>query len=120
MGFETYKTTLEGAAKRLTKPARVVLLADRGFVDHRLFRLARDLGWNFHFRLKSSIYVGLAVRKGATVGELMPEKGYALSLLALILSTNLCLVSTGTAVMQQEQRHCDARRQGFAPSKERA
>jgi hypothetical protein len=80
VGFETYKTVLEEAAKQLPKPARVVLLADRGFVDHRLFRLARDLGWHFRIRLKSSIYVGHAIRQGATVGELMPEKGHALFL----------------------------------------
>lgn len=80
VGFETYKTILEEAAKQLPRPTRVVLLADRGFVDHRLFRLARDLGWHFRIRLKSSIYVGHPVRQGATVGELMPEKGHALFL----------------------------------------
>lgn len=80
VGFETYKTVLEQAAKQLPKAARVILLADRGFVDHRLFRMARDLGWHFRIRLKSSIYVGHAVRQGATVGELMPEKGHALFL----------------------------------------
>jgi hypothetical protein len=80
VGFETYKTILEEAAKQLPQPARVILLADRGFVDHRLFRLARDLGWSFRIRLKSSIYVGHPVRPGASVGELMPEKGHALFL----------------------------------------
>lgn len=80
VGFETYKTILEQAAKRLPGAVGVVLLADRGFVDHRLFRLARDLGWHFRIRLKSSIYVGHATHKGATVGELMPEKGHALFL----------------------------------------
>ena len=80
VGFESYQTILAEAAKQLPKPARVILLADRGFVDHRLFRLARDLGWSFRIRLKSSIYVGHAVRQGASVGELMPEKGHALFL----------------------------------------
>lgn len=80
VGFATYKTVLEEAAKQIPKPARVILLADRGFVDHRLFRLARDLGWGFRIRLKSSIYVGHAFHQGATVGELMPEKGHAMFL----------------------------------------
>lgn len=80
VGFETYKTVLEEAAKQLPKPARVVLLADRGFVDTHLFRLARDLGWHIRIRLKSSIYVGHAIHQGASVGELMPEKGHALFL----------------------------------------
>jgi len=32
----------------------VILLADRGFDDDDLFCLARDLGWSFRIRLKSS------------------------------------------------------------------
>lgn len=80
VGFETYKTILEEAAKQLPKPAQVILLADRGFVDHHLFRLARDLGWGFRIRLKSSIYVGHAIHQGASVGQLMPPKGHALFL----------------------------------------
>ena len=80
VGFESYKTILEEAAKQLPKPARVILLADRGFVDTHLFRLARDLGWGFRIRLKRSIYVGHAVHQGATVGQMMPPKDHALFL----------------------------------------
>lgn len=79
MAFTDYKTILEQTARLLPVDCQVVLLADRGFVDVKLFRLARDLGCR------------------------QPE---ALSRLFLILATaTLYLVNSGVAVVTSRQRH---------------
>ena len=75
-----YKTILEQAASLLPDDCQVVLLADRGFGDVKLFRLARDLGWSFRVRLKQDIWVYRAHKPRTKVGRLMPAKGQALLL----------------------------------------
>jgi len=80
VAFETYQPILKQAAQVLPSPCRVVLLADRGFVDRQLFKAARDLGWGFRIRLKSSVMVGHYRRPSAKVGHLMPQPGHALFL----------------------------------------
>lgn len=80
VAFSTYQPLLRQAAQVLPVPCRVVLLADRGFVDHRIFKAARDLGWGFRVRLKSKIWVGHPQRPITTVGALMPKAGQALFL----------------------------------------
>ena len=57
VAFENYKSILNDAANRLPKNCRVVLLADRGFGDNKLFCAARDLGWGFRIRLKKTMLV---------------------------------------------------------------
>jgi len=78
VAFKTYQPLLKQAAQVLPAACRVVLLADRGFVDHRVFKAARDLGWGFRVRLKSTIWVGHPQRSITTVGALMPKAGQAL------------------------------------------
>ena len=80
VAFETYQTILKSAAQVLPSTCQVVLLADRGFVDRQLFKAARDLGWHFRIRLKTSVWVGHHQRPMAKVGDLMPPPGQALFL----------------------------------------
>jgi hypothetical protein len=80
VAFETYKHILKEAAAILPPGCRVILLADRGFQDEDLFRLARDLGWGFRIRLKSSVRIYRASKPSTKVGRLMPAKGQALFL----------------------------------------
>jgi hypothetical protein len=80
VAFENYKHILKEAAATLPCGCRVVLLADRGFQDEDLFRLARDLGWSFRIRLKSNVRIYRVSKPSITVGRLMPAKGGALFL----------------------------------------
>jgi hypothetical protein len=78
VAYADYKTIVSQAASLLPADCQVVLLADRGFVDVKLFRLARDLGWSFRIRLKSDLWVYRANKPRTKVGRLMPAKGQAL------------------------------------------
>jgi hypothetical protein len=80
VAFEAYQHILKAAAAILPVRCRVILLADRGFDDNDLFCLARDLGWSFRIRLKSSLRVYRVSKPSMKVGRLMPAKGQALFL----------------------------------------
>jgi hypothetical protein len=57
VALEDYQIILTEAAAVLPQRCRVILLADRGFFDQKLLIKARDLGWSFRIRLKSSFWV---------------------------------------------------------------
>lgn len=78
VGYADYESLLRQAAGLIPKSSQVVLLADRGFVDVKLFQLARDLGWSFRVRLKRSLWVYRANKPPTKVGRLMPAQGQAL------------------------------------------
>lgn len=78
VAFSDYQSLLTETAPLLPAGSQVVLLADRGFVDVKLFALARDLGWSFRIRLKSSLWVYRATKPRTKVGRLMPAPGQAL------------------------------------------
>jgi hypothetical protein len=80
VAFETYKSILKEAAAILPKGCTVFLLADRGFDDIDLLRMARDLGWGFRIRLKKSLLVYRVSKPCLSVGRYMPAKGQALFL----------------------------------------
>lgn len=80
VAFEDYQIILEQANLVLPEDCQATLLADRGFVDNRLFCLARDFGWGFRIRLKGSIKVHRAGKPTTKVSRLMPAKGQALFL----------------------------------------
>ena len=42
--------------------SQVVLLADRGFMDVKLMRLIRQLGWHFRIRVKLSVFIHRATK----------------------------------------------------------
>ena len=80
VALEKYAVILDRAARVLPVPCKVILLADRGFVDRKLFKKALSLGWGFRIRLKSSVWVGHPRRPSAKIETLMPEKGRAVFL----------------------------------------
>jgi hypothetical protein len=80
VAFEKYKHILKEAAAILPKGCPVILLADRGFDDVDLLRMARDLGWGFRIRLKKSLLIYRASKPCLSVGRYMPAKGQALFL----------------------------------------
>lgn len=59
---------------------RCALLADRGFVDQKLFALLRDLGWHWRIRLKGSMLVYRPGKEVTKISRLLPAKGQALFL----------------------------------------
>lgn len=75
-----YQPILEEAAKVLPGNCRVILLADRGFVDQKLSCWLRDQGWNWRIRLKNSTWVHRADGRWMKIARLMPAKGQALFL----------------------------------------
>ncbi len=80
VALEDYQVILTEAAAVLPKRCRVILLADRGFFDQNLLIQARNLGWSFRIRLKSSFWVYRVNKPRTKVGRLMPAKGQALFL----------------------------------------
>jgi hypothetical protein len=78
--FMTYNPLLVQVAALLPQPCRVILLADRGFDDVRLLRLARDLGWHFRLRLKGSLRVHRGDFNWSKVSRWLPPPGQALFL----------------------------------------
>jgi len=56
VSFERYKLLLDKAALLLPAGGKVVLLADRGFVDTRLMAyLHKDLKWHYRIRVKGNL-----------------------------------------------------------------
>jgi hypothetical protein len=70
-----YADLLWHAARLLPQPCRVLLLADRGFVDVELMKLATLLGWDFVIRAKTSLLVYRAFQAESKLGRLTPPKG---------------------------------------------
>jgi hypothetical protein len=89
VAFADYQPILRDAAAILPRGGRVILLADRGFDDTDLFRLAGELGWYFRIRLKRSLRVHRASKPSTHVGRLMPAKGKALFLHKVWLTDHL-------------------------------
>lgn len=80
VALATYKKILLEAAQSLPPTCPVVLLADRGFADTALMKQARDLGWGFRIRLKSSFRVHRNGKPSLKLARLLPAKGQALFL----------------------------------------
>lgn len=76
VGFASYQPILREAAQVLPADAKVVLLADRGFADVALMRLARDLGWSFRIRIKGNFWVSRGNR-ACPISRLCPKRGEA-------------------------------------------
>lgn len=72
-----YQRMLAEVAALIPACSRVVLLADRGFMDIKLMQLARQLNWRFRIRVKYSVYVYRATHSRRTVRALMPPPGAA-------------------------------------------
>lgn len=72
-----YQRMLAQVAEQIPATSKVVLLADRGFMDIKLMRLARQLGWCFRIRVKLSVYIHRATKGKQKVKALMPAPGGA-------------------------------------------
>lgn len=72
-----YQSMLVQVASVIPPTSRVVLLADRGFLDVKLMRLSRELGWHFRIRIKSCIWIYRATKGRRKVRALMPAPGCA-------------------------------------------
>ena len=56
---------------------QITLLADRGFGDHKLYRMLQTLGWDFVIRFKGNIQVENADGVTKTAAEWVPSSGRA-------------------------------------------
>lgn len=69
VGLAHYQLLLNQAARRIPPGVKVVLLADRGFVDLALFAHLKQLGWHGRIRLKAGLWIhpprGAAFRLGS-------------------------------------------------------
>lgn len=77
VALDCYRDMLTQVAEAMPPGCQVVLLADRGFLDVKLMQLARDLGWHFRLRVKSSIWIYRATKRRRKVRALMPRPGEA-------------------------------------------
>jgi hypothetical protein len=77
VGVACYQRMLAEVAELIPATSRVVLLADRGFMDVKLMQIARQLNWRFRIRVKCSVYVHRATHSRRTVRALMPPPGQA-------------------------------------------
>lgn len=77
IAIDKYQPLLEQVATWLPSSCRVILLCDRGFGNIQLLQLARDLGWGFRVRLKTSYWVYTAKHQGRLISQLVPPVGYA-------------------------------------------
>jgi len=80
VAFESYRRVLDEAVGLIPNGSKVILLADRGFDDQKLFGYLSHLRWYFRIRLKSSFWVYRVSKPRRRVGDLMPARGGALFL----------------------------------------
>jgi hypothetical protein len=78
--LEKYWYVLWCAETILFENKRCTLLADRGFVDQKLFALVRDLGWHMRIRVKESLCVIRLGKESVKIARLWPAKEQALFL----------------------------------------
>lgn len=72
-----YQRMLAQVADCIPNNSKVILLADRGFMDLKLIRLMRQLGWHFRIRVKLSTFIHRATKGKRKVRSLMPPPGGA-------------------------------------------
>jgi hypothetical protein len=99
--FDKYWYVLWRAQTILFEYKRCTLLADRGFVDQKLFALVRDLGWHWRVRVKSCMLVYRSGKEVTNISRLMPVKGQAL-FLHKVWATKRCLGPLYLALAQVE------------------
>jgi hypothetical protein len=76
--YDKYWYVLWRAQTILFEYRRCTLLADRGFVDQKLFALLRDLGWHWRIRLKDSLLVYRPSKEVTKLSCMLPAKGQAI------------------------------------------
>lgn len=77
VSFQQYKPVLKEFLKILPKEAKIVLLADRGFVHKKLVKFCVKNGVHFRIRVKSNTLVKLSNGTFVSAGDLFPPEGEA-------------------------------------------
>jgi hypothetical protein len=77
VAFEEYKPMLRRARWLLRQHPDVMLLADRGFANHKLMQWLRQSGWHYCLRLPCDVFVHTTRRDPGMVGTLYPPLGEA-------------------------------------------
>jgi hypothetical protein len=72
-----YQRMLAEVAELIPTTSRVILLADRVFMDVKLMQIAWQLNWHFRIRVNRSVWVCQASHRRRTVRALMPPTGQA-------------------------------------------
>ena len=57
VSFDAYQELISQSAQYLPSKAKVILLADRGFVHTRAMKLMKTLGWHYRIRIKSDTWL---------------------------------------------------------------
>jgi len=57
VSFDAYQELIRQSAQYLPSEAKVILLADRGFVHTRAMKLMKTLGWHYRIRIKSDTWL---------------------------------------------------------------
>ena len=68
---------LEKLHECIAENVRITVLADRGFGDHKLYRMLQTLGWDFVIRFKGNIQVENADGVTLTAAAWVPSSGRA-------------------------------------------
>jgi hypothetical protein len=77
--FIVYQDLLAKASRLLPVGAKVVFLADRGFVDHQLLRYMKtSLGWHYRIRVRSNAWVYRAGKGWQQLNQFHLDAGQAL------------------------------------------
>ena len=77
VAYRDYKILLKQALIVLPAEHQIILLADRGFVHHKLVKFCRRQQWQYRLRAKSTTLVRLPDRRVTNFGKLCPPPGEA-------------------------------------------
>lgn len=72
-----YRRMLAQVDASIPESSKVVLLADRGFMDVKLMRTLRQLGWHFRIRVRLNVLIHRATKGKRKVRALLPPPGGA-------------------------------------------
>jgi hypothetical protein len=75
VSFSDYADLLWAVRQMLPFSCKVLLLADRGFVDTELLFFARQFQWDYILRAKSSLWVHRKGHASVKLGQLLPPQG---------------------------------------------
>ena len=77
VSYDDYEIVLQQTRDALPSEMVIVLLADRGFLHHKLVLFARKAGWHYRLRAKASTVVHLRDRRVVPMAKLRPPEGAA-------------------------------------------
>ena len=75
VSFSEYADLLWAVRQRMPFSCKVLLLADRGFVDKELLFFAQQFKWDYILRAKTSLWVHRKGQASLKLGQLLPPPG---------------------------------------------